>query len=201
MEEKLLRSKLEAEMLLTSNPVVKMLASFLGFCQSTLPAIAVASLHFRNLQADMIKALTGSRGEQGYQSVVCLSPEAKKKLKWWRDYLKMSNGKSILAQEEQDTTFTDASKQGWKIGGQWNWEEKVETHINVLELKAAFLVLQAFLPQLKHQRIQFRIDEKNSNDLHQQIKGNPFTSSDISSLRDVEFCSRKKPDFVSSACS
>ena len=153
MEEKLLRSKLEAEMLLKSNPVAKILASFLGFCQSTLPAIAVAPLHFRNLQADMIKALKGSRGRQGYQSVVCLSPEAKKELEWWRDCLKMNNGKSILPPEEQDTIFSDASKQGWgahlnlaKIGGRWNWEEKVKSHINWLELKAAFLALQAFLP-------------------------------------------------------
>ena len=96
MEEKLLRSKLEAEMLPKSNPVVKILANFLGFCQSTLPAIAVAPLHFGNLQADMIKALKGSRGGQGYQSLVCLSPKAKKELEWWRDYLKMNNGKSIL---------------------------------------------------------------------------------------------------------
>ena len=113
MEEKLLRSKLEAEMLLKSNPVVKILASFLGFCQSTLPAIAVAPLHFRNLQSDMIKTLKGSRGRQGYWSVVCLSPEAKKELEWWRDYLKMNNGKSILPLEEQDTIFSDASKKGW----------------------------------------------------------------------------------------
>ena len=167
MDEKLLRSKLEAEMLLKSNPVVKILASFLGFCQSTLPAIAVAPLHFRNLQADMIKALKGSRGGQGYRSVVCLSPEAKKELEWWRDYLKMNNGKSILPPQEQDTVFSDASKQGWgahlnlaKIGGRWNWKEKVKSHINWLELKAAFLALQAFLPQLKHQHVQIGIDYK-----------------------------------------
>ena len=168
-EEKLLRSKLEAEMLLKSNPVVKILASFLGFCQSTLPAIAVAPLHFRNLQADMIKALKGSRGGEGYRSVVCLLPEAKKELEWWRDYLKMNNGKSILPPEEQDTIFSDASKQGWgahlnlaKIGGQWNWEEKLKSHINWLELKAAFLALQAFLPQLKHQHVQIGIDNKTA---------------------------------------
>ena len=168
-EEKLLRAKLEAERLLKSNPVVKILASFLGFCQSTLPAIAVAPLHFRNLQVDMIKALKGSRGGQGYRSVVCLSPEAKKELEWWRDYVKMNNGKSILPPEEQDTIFSDASKQGWgahlnlaKIGGRWNWEEKLKSHINWLELKAAFLALQAFLPQLKHQHIQIGIDNKTA---------------------------------------
>ena len=43
--------------------------------------------------------------------------------------------------------------------------------------------------------------QQSSNDLYQQIRGNPFTSSDISSLRDVELCSRQKPDFVSSVCS
>ena len=118
MEEKLLRSKLEAEMLLKSNPVVKILASFLGFCQSTLPAIAVVPLHFRNLQSDMIKALKGSRGRQGYRSV--------------------------------------------GVGGRWNWEEKVKSHINWLELKAAFLALQAFVPQLKHQHVQIGIDNKTA---------------------------------------
>ena len=43
--------------------------------------------------------------------------------------------------------------------------------------------------------------QQNSNDLYQQIGGNPFTSSEISSLRDVKFYSRQKPDFVSSVCS
>ena len=63
-EEKLLRSELEAEMLMKSDPLVKMLASFLGFCQSTLAAIAVAPLHFIILQAGMIKGLKGSRGDK-----------------------------------------------------------------------------------------------------------------------------------------
>ena len=49
----------------------------------------------------------------------------------------------------------------------------------MLELKAAFFALQ------------------NSSSLHQQIRENPFTSSDISSLRDVEFCSRQKTNLVS----
>ena len=42
--------------------------------------------------------------------------------------------------------------------------------------------------------------QQNSNDLYQQVRGNLFTSSDISSLRDVELYSRQKPDFVSSVC-
>ena len=81
----------------------------------------------------------------------------------------MNNGKSILPPEEQDTIFSDASKQGWgahlnlaKIGGRWNWEEKLKSHINWPELKAAFLALQAFLPRLKHQHVQIGIDNKTA---------------------------------------
>ena len=49
-----------------------------------------------------------------------------------------------------------------EIGGQWNWEEKVETYINMLVFKATFLALQAFFPQLKQQHIQFGIDNKTA---------------------------------------
>ena len=208
MEEKLLRAKLEAERLLKSNPVAKILASFLGFCQSTLPAIAVAPLHFRNLQADMIKALKGSRGGQGYRSVVCLSPEAKKELEWWRDYVKMNNGKSILPPEEQDTIFSDASKQGRggtsessKNRGSMELGGKVKITHKLARVKSSFPGFASFSSPTKISACSDWHRQQNSNDLYQQIRGNPFTSSHISSLRDVELCSRQKPDFVSSVCS
>ena len=112
-----------------------------------------------------------------------------------------------LPLEQQDTIFTDASKQGWgahlnlaKIEGQWKWEKKVKAHINVLELKAAFLALQAFPPQLKHQHVQFGIDNKIAMTYVNKL-GELFRSSDISSFGDLKFCSRQKPDFVSSVCS
>ena len=43
--------------------------------------------------------------------------------------------------------------------------------------------------------------QQNSSSLHQQIRGNPFTWSNISSLRDVEFCSRQKNNLISSVYS
>ena len=83
--------------------------------------------------------------------------------------LKSEQWQKHLLPEEQDTIFSDASKQGWgehlnlaKVGGQWNWEEKVKSHINWLELKAAVLALQAFLPQLKHQHVQIGIVNKTA---------------------------------------
>ena len=122
-------------------PSGKDIGKLLGLLPVNSSTIAVAPLHLRNLQVDMIKALKGSRGGQGYRSVVCLSPEAKKELEWWRDYVKMNNGESILPPEEQDTIFSDASKQGRgahlnlaKIGGRWNWEEKLHYNFSPPEV-------------------------------------------------------------------
>ena len=58
-----------------------------------------------------------------------------------------------------------------KIGGRWNWEEKVKSHTNWLELKAAFLALQAFLPQLKHQHVQIGIDSKTAMNYINKLGG------------------------------
>ena len=113
-----------------------------------------------------------------------------------------------LPLEEQETIFMDASKQGWgthlnleKIGGRWICEEKVDSHTNILELKAAFFCFASFSSPTKTTAHTVWHRQQNSSSLHQQIRGNPFTSSDISSLRDVEFCSRQKANLVSSVCS
>ena len=103
------RSRVPAEI----KPSGKDVGKLLGLLPVNSSSHCSAPLHFRKLQADMIKAIKGLRGRKGYQSVVHLSPEAKTELEWWKDHLKMNNGKSILPPEEQETIFTDASKQGW----------------------------------------------------------------------------------------
>ena len=120
----------------------------------------------------------------------------------------MSNGKSILPLEEQDTIFTDASKQArggtfkslknrglMELGGKGR-----NTH-KCAGIKKGFSCFPGFSSATKTSVHTIWHRQKNGNDLHQQIRGNLFTSSDTSSLRDVEFCSRQKPDFVSSVCS
>ena len=61
--------------------------------------------------------------------------------------------------------FSDALKEDWgahlgslKIGGQWFWEEKL-FHINLLEMKAAFL---AFLPHTDKPDVQLNIDKRTA---------------------------------------
>ena len=206
-EEELLRSKLEAEMLPKSNRVVKMSASFLGFCQSTLPATAVVPLHFRNLQPDMIKALKGSRGRQSYQSVGRLSPEAKKELEWWKELLKNEQWQKHFAPRRTRHNIHNIQMLPSKGGGSFKFSKTrgsmelggkgKKTH-KYAGVKSSFSCFASFSYPTKTATHTVWHRQQNSNDLYQQIRGNPFTSSDISTLRDVEFYSRQKHDFVSS---
>ena len=111
-------------------PSGKDIGKLLGLLPVNSSSHCSGSSPFQKFTVSYDKGLKRLKGETRLLSVVCLSPEAKKELEWWRDYLKMNNGKSILPPEEQDTIFSDASKQGWgahlnlaKIGGRWNWEE------------------------------------------------------------------------------
>ena len=54
------------------------------------------------------------------------------------------------------TSESSKNRGSMELGG------KLKSHINWLELKAAFLALQAFLPQLKHQHVQIGIDNKTA---------------------------------------
>ena len=93
-------------------PSGKDIGKLLGLLPVNSSSHCCGSSPFQKFTGRYYKGLKRLRGGQGYQSVVCLSPEAKKELEWWRDYLKMNNGKSILPLVEQDTIFSDASKQG-----------------------------------------------------------------------------------------
>ena len=68
-------------------------------------------------------------------------------------------------------------------------------------IKGSIFCFASFSSPTKMAAHTFWHRQQNSSSLHQQIRGNPFTSSDVSSLRDVEFCSRQKTNPVSSVCS
>ena len=78
---------------------------------------------------------------------------------------------------------------------------KVKITHKLARVKSSFPGFASFSSPTKTSACSDWHRQHNSNDLYQQIRGNPFTSSHISSLRDVELCSRQKPDFVNSVCS
>ena len=138
--------------LLHNNPtMLRRLAQLyiLGFLESIRPAIWLAPLHFRHLQNCLIQQVTRNRGS--YDGLVTLSPLAQQELQWWISNIHRVNGSPIQPPTAELTITSDASKQGWgatfnqlRTRGSWSAQERL-LHINVLELKAAFLAIQTFL--------------------------------------------------------
>jgi hypothetical protein len=76
-------------------------------------------------------------------------------LLWWRNSDNISQGMLLNPPKAQCTVTTDASLDGWgghmedlNVQGQWSLQES-SLHINLLELKAVFLSLKAFIHILK----------------------------------------------------
>ena len=133
----------------------------IGLLTATIPAVLPAPLHYRALQRARNQAL---RESQDYDHPCRLSPEAKQDLTWWIRSLHQHNGRSIIPPTPELVMTSDASLEGWEAscrdsqtGGVWSMEER-QSHINLLELKAAFLALQVFASQKSNIHILLRID-------------------------------------------
>ena len=126
----------------------RQLAQIIGLLSSAIPAILPAPLHYRALQRLRCQALQQSQGD--YESTIHFSTEAQRDLHWWIHDAPHCNGRRIPAPTADLVITSDASKTGWGVtcegihtGGPWGAQERAE-HINLLELKAAFLALQTF---------------------------------------------------------
>ena len=124
----------------------RQLAQLIGLLSSTIPAIAPAQLHYRALQRSRHRAVRMG----GYDQELELSIAARADLTWWIDNLKLNNGQPTMTPVAQMIVTSDASKTGWgavcdqqSTGGPWTSRERTG-HINILELRAAFLVLKTF---------------------------------------------------------
>ena len=149
--------------LLQRNPVsLRRLAQLLGFLESTRPAIWLAPLHFRHLQNRLIQQVTLNKGS--YEGLVFLEPLAQRELQWWISNIQQVNGSLIHPPTYELTITSDASKLGWggtcghlTAKGSWSAQERL-MHINILELKAAFLTIQTFLKHRTNTSIKLRLD-------------------------------------------
>ena len=138
------------------------LAQLLGFLESTRPAVWLAPLHFRHLQYCLIQQLALNKGS--YDGLVSLQLPAKSELQWWISNIHRVNGSLIHPPSCEMTITSDASKLGWGAAcglqttkGSWSSQER-SFYINILELKAAFLAIQAFLKHKTNISIKLRLD-------------------------------------------
>ena len=123
---------------------VRDLAQLIGRLTATNQAVLPSPLHYRSLQLLKTKALhTGG----SYDHHVQLDENSKQELIWWSSKLSVWNGKALVRPLPNIIVKSDASLIGWgaicqntKTGGLWLEKERGQ-HINVLELKAAFLAI------------------------------------------------------------
>lgn len=110
-----------------------------------------APLYYRALQRLYIAALhKNGRFTRSKHFQIPLTQQASKELEWWSSNQLTQHNQMTLTLPPFDMIIsTDASKRGWgasfmeqKTGGQWTKQE-ARAHINVLELKAAYLAIQA----------------------------------------------------------
>jgi hypothetical protein len=151
-----------------SRPKVSLrsIAQILGLLESYRPAIWRAPLHMRRLQAQLTLGLQSSL--QSYEAEVNLSPLSKQELQWWIQNIELCNGSPVTTPPPDLTIFTDASKQGWgavcdnqQANGKWSATEKL-LHINILELKGAFLAIQALLKNKRSMTVSLNMDNSSA---------------------------------------
>ena len=140
----------------------RQLAHLIGLLTSTNPAVAPAPLHYRALQRLRNKALKNNQGNYDFQ--VRRSEESNGDLDWWIHLMPKYNGRPVSRPVADLVLTSDASQTGWgatfqdiSTGGAWSREER-DSHINLLELKAAFFALQTFASHRRNVHVLLLID-------------------------------------------
>ena len=102
---------------------------------------------------------TGSRHQ-----LVSIPSTLQPEIVWWSSRPRLEEGVSIVTPPPELTLFTDASHSGWgahlldqTVSRAWMGPD-IGRHINWLELKAAFLALQHFLPAVRGRVIELMTD-------------------------------------------
>ena len=151
--------KLGAQLLLRDRISIRELSSFIGNVVASEPAVLSAPLKIRYLEAIRNKALVFNRGD--YDGPLVLDSRARDMITWWVNFA--FPPKPLSSAPVRLLMFTDASNTGWgatlgdhTAGGHWSLDEL--SHINVLELKAVLLGLQALGKDLYDVHILIHID-------------------------------------------
>ena len=162
-EKKILNIQNKCQRLIR-NPTAsaRTVASLIGTLEAARPAIWQAPLHYRQLQIQVIKSLQAS--QDNYETLMSLNSKAHTELQWWLHNIATVNGSTINPPAPELYITSDASKAGWgaccqnlTANGRWSPLE-AKDHINVLELKAAFLVTKAFLKDQSNITVCLRMD-------------------------------------------
>ena len=136
--------------------------SVLGSMESMCPLIRGGRLHKRPLQRAL--ADRWSQARESPAALIRLGPWFREAVSFWLCPSVLLLGVPISPPPEDLCLYTDASKQGWgahlleqEAAGLWSATEALQ-HINLLELEAVRLALQAFEPAVRGRRVKVFTD-------------------------------------------
>lgn len=159
--EKKKRIKLMSNKLLNTNTcTIRELARFIGLLTSACPAVKYGWSYTKLLEREKFLALNYS---DNYSKQMILRDNIKNDLIWWKEHIDASFC-SFQSNDYALVIFSDASTTGWGVAcnnktahGHWKHSQS-SSHINTLELLAAFYGLKIFASHLKCCNILLRID-------------------------------------------
>ena len=132
----------------------RQLMSFIGLLVSLEKTVPLGRLHIRPFQWHLKMHW---KYPQTLETPIPISADFLRKVEWWESPQNVLQGAPLHPLESTLSLFTDASMKGWgahlgdqRLHGTWSDQERT-LHINLLELKAAFLALKGFESKLKRQ--------------------------------------------------
>ena len=167
------------------------MAQLLGMMVAAHPAVLPAPLHYRYLERARTQAL---RHSQDYESQLQVTQNVQKELTWWIREVAQYNGRSLHITQWDLTIETDASTKVWgascqemTTGGAWTAAERL-SHINCLELSAAFLALKTFLKDKRGMSVLLRMDTVTSIAFINRMGGTHSTALSDLAVTIWEWC-------------
>jgi hypothetical protein len=146
-------------------PSIREVSRVIGLFVAAFPAVIYGPLYYRKLDFDKTQALKLNKGN--FDAHIKLSDKSLFEITWWMDNIYNAYAPIMCSNKPDIVLETDSSLKGWgcfnktnnsTIGGEWAANEKKHMHINALELKAAFLSLQAFCSLETNKHIHLMMD-------------------------------------------
>lgn len=136
-------------------------AKFLGVLTSASPAVPYGWMYTKLFEREKFLALRESH--DNYDDKMILNENLKVDFSWWEQHV-MTSRNPIRSGQYSLEIFSDASMSGWGVmcngersHGFWDAAES-QCHINLLELKAAYIGLKYFARAVTNAEILLRID-------------------------------------------
>lgn len=140
---------------------IRYFAEFIGLLTSACPAVSYGWMYTKLFEREKFLALNYS---DNYNRQMKLSKHLNKEFSWWKDNIETSFCPIRKNNQYSLEIFSDASNTGWgaSCGGQsanGNWTKtELGSHINTLELTAAFYGLRIFTVNIRDCNVLLRID-------------------------------------------